>query len=49
MQMAWTPHVDDSAAARPILSIPVKLNPAKPYGSYRFSIENQVGVLQPIN
>jgi hypothetical protein len=49
MHMTWTPHVDDSAATRPILSIPVKLNAPKRFGSYRFSFDNQVGVLQPIN
>jgi hypothetical protein len=49
MQLAWSPQADDSSGPPVILAIPVKLTVKQKFSNYRFSFENQTGILQPIN
>jgi hypothetical protein len=47
--VAWSQTSDDGQTPASVLTIPIKLSFGKKFGSYKFSFEDSVGRLQPMN
>ncbi len=47
--VAWSQTSDDGQKPSSVLTIPIRLSFGKKFGSYRFSFEDSIGRLQPLN